>query len=278
MNILSGFILVLIFLLGVWSEPGESRYLEAGTIGSVTIVNDALGNKGELVWGGARHYNGKLGRFVSADPYFVEQPEECVRSPLECGLFGYAGNNPVKYLDAVGMFKMSSQFRVNNPKSTKLFERGLGRMMETSSFERFLGLENKHLRAFKDSTGASKRQVQEAYTTGKGPTIKSATSKELNSMMKSAYPSVKDSDQFYGIYNSRTNTIHMNRNLLKAYETGKISGKELNYVVDHEVVHYLEDIRNLSNAGEQRSEKFEIEATGKVQFPAVDLRDPKGSK
>ena len=50
----------------------------------------------------ARYYSAELGRFVSADGLFVDKPEECVGSPLESGLYGYAKKNPVKYTDPSG--------------------------------------------------------------------------------------------------------------------------------------------------------------------------------
>ena len=51
----------------------------------------------------ARYYSAELGRFCSADPLFVGEPEECVGSPLECGLYGYALNNPLKFVDPTGL-------------------------------------------------------------------------------------------------------------------------------------------------------------------------------
>jgi len=50
----------------------------------------------------ACYYSAELGRFVSADPLFVERPEVCVERVLECGLYGYALNNPMKYVDPTG--------------------------------------------------------------------------------------------------------------------------------------------------------------------------------
>jgi len=55
-----------------------------------------------LYYFGARYYSAELGRFCSADGLFVGSPEECVGSPLECGLYWYAGNNPLKYVDPSG--------------------------------------------------------------------------------------------------------------------------------------------------------------------------------
>lgn len=41
-------------------------------------------------------------RFISADPYFLNNPEECVASPIECNLYSYGANNPLKYVDTDG--------------------------------------------------------------------------------------------------------------------------------------------------------------------------------
>ena len=51
---------------------------------------------------GVRYYDASLGRFISADRLFIERPELCVERTLECGLYGYAMNNPVKHTDPNG--------------------------------------------------------------------------------------------------------------------------------------------------------------------------------
>lgn len=49
-----------------------------------------------------RDYDPALRRFTSPDRFFIENPEECVRSPQECDLFSYARNNPLLYTDTDG--------------------------------------------------------------------------------------------------------------------------------------------------------------------------------
>tara|TARA_B100001094_G_scaffold301863_1_gene328544 strand:- start:316 stop:948 length:633 start_codon:yes stop_codon:yes gene_type:complete len=34
---------------------------------------------------------------------FIKQPEKCVNSVRECGLYGYGNNNPIKFIDPTGM-------------------------------------------------------------------------------------------------------------------------------------------------------------------------------
>jgi RHS repeat-associated protein len=51
---------------------------------------------------GVRDYDGNIGRFLEPDPLFLEHPEKCVKSPVECNLYGYAVNRPLEYVDPAG--------------------------------------------------------------------------------------------------------------------------------------------------------------------------------
>ena len=56
-----------------------------------------------LIRMGARWYAPKLGRWVSVDPLFLQEPNEGVESVLEVNLYGYAAGNPVVFVDRTGL-------------------------------------------------------------------------------------------------------------------------------------------------------------------------------
>ncbi|MBN2340922.1 MAG: hypothetical protein JXX29_22900 [Deltaproteobacteria bacterium] len=58
-----------------------------------------------LIQFGARWYAPEIGRWVSADDWFVENVIRQVSKPLEAGAFIYAQNNPINYIDPTGLQK-----------------------------------------------------------------------------------------------------------------------------------------------------------------------------
>lgn len=51
---------------------------------------------------GHRYYDSVTGKFLTPDPLFLENAEKCVESPVECSLYGYAGNDPLRFVDPSG--------------------------------------------------------------------------------------------------------------------------------------------------------------------------------
>jgi RHS repeat-associated protein len=55
-----------------------------------------------LVYFGGRYYAPEMGRWVSFDALFLENPGRCVESPLECNGYSFVQNNPVNFIDILG--------------------------------------------------------------------------------------------------------------------------------------------------------------------------------
>lgn len=60
-----------------------------------------------------RDYDPAIKRFLTPDPLFLENPDKCVQTPMECNLYGYASGNPISFVDPTGL-------------STHLTDRGIG--------------------------------------------------------------------------------------------------------------------------------------------------------
>ena len=56
----------------------------------------------DVVRMGVRDYDAKLSQFLTPDPLYFEDLERCQGSPLQCSLYGYAGGNPVSFVDPSG--------------------------------------------------------------------------------------------------------------------------------------------------------------------------------
>jgi RHS repeat-associated protein len=55
-----------------------------------------------LVRMGVRDYDAQINRFLTPDPLFLEHPDRCLASPVECNLYAYVKGNPVNFVDPQG--------------------------------------------------------------------------------------------------------------------------------------------------------------------------------
>jgi RHS repeat-associated protein len=56
-----------------------------------------------LVYFGGRYYSPEMGRWTTPDPMFLEEVASIIKRPLEANLYAYVRNNPINYIDPLGL-------------------------------------------------------------------------------------------------------------------------------------------------------------------------------
>ena len=84
-------------------HPFGQPHTQAGTpTADYTYTGKELDSAIGLYYYGARYYDPAVGRFISVDPLYFEQPEKDLADPQKLNLYAYARNNPVHNLDPDG--------------------------------------------------------------------------------------------------------------------------------------------------------------------------------
>jgi|GEM_PF-6639058 len=108
-----------IYPYGLDGSPSTSTSTSASTSDSTSTFesdysyttkerDDEIG----LVYFGKRFYSPEMGRWISPDLLFVEDPKAVSRRPLEGNLYSYLANNPTGFVDRDGEFAVSSLITV----------------------------------------------------------------------------------------------------------------------------------------------------------------------
>jgi RHS repeat-associated protein len=87
----------------VLASPFGDRDVRPDTTAALDYASKGYDSDLGVVRMGVRDYDPAFGRFTTPDPLFLEEPQQCVSSPAECNLYGYARNQPVTITDPSGM-------------------------------------------------------------------------------------------------------------------------------------------------------------------------------
>jgi RHS repeat-associated protein len=107
----------------------------------------------------ARFYDPRLGRFVQPDTLFLDQPQLCLKSVLECNLYSYARNNPLKFTDPDGkdaVYIAFPDYKVSVEKQTRWVPGSLRGLVGLDSKGRMGGLGHAGVLLIEPKTGKTR--------------------------------------------------------------------------------------------------------------------------
>jgi RHS repeat-associated protein len=84
------------------ASPYGARTTRPASSAALDYVEKGYDAELGLVRMGVRDYDPSVNRFTTPDPLFLESPERCVQSGVECNLYSYAANDPVAKTDPNG--------------------------------------------------------------------------------------------------------------------------------------------------------------------------------
>ena len=95
-----------------WFGPYGQAAILTNSEDSRQFTGAVLDRETGLYYFNLRYYSPDLGRFISADPRYLGQPEKEIDFPEVHNLYAYANNNPIDYTDPSGMGFWSSLGKV----------------------------------------------------------------------------------------------------------------------------------------------------------------------
>ncbi|WP_224248001.1 RHS repeat-associated core domain-containing protein [Hyalangium gracile] len=84
------------------ASPFGNRSTHPSSAAALDYVQKAYDADLGFIRMGVRDYDATLNRFITPDPLFLESPDKCLGSPVECNLYGYVRNQPLDFLDPTG--------------------------------------------------------------------------------------------------------------------------------------------------------------------------------
>ncbi|SEL59920.1 RHS repeat-associated core domain-containing protein [Stigmatella aurantiaca] len=84
------------------ASPFGNRATHPSSSAALDYVQKAYDADLGFIRMGVRDYDATLNRFTTPDPLFLESPEKCLTSPVECNLYGYVRNQPLDFIDPTG--------------------------------------------------------------------------------------------------------------------------------------------------------------------------------
>jgi RHS repeat-associated protein len=84
------------------ASPFGQRDVHPAVAAAIDYVQKGYDADLGLVRMGVRDYDPEINRFTTPDPLYLERPELCLKSPVECNLYAYARNAPSLFIDPSG--------------------------------------------------------------------------------------------------------------------------------------------------------------------------------
>jgi RHS repeat-associated protein len=213
-------------------DPFGTRRRTTGSFsGSFGFTGHYFHERSQLYLAPYRAYDPGLARWISRD---------LIGEGGGVNLYAYVDNDPVNWWDPLGLIKLSAEFQAKYPKSAARIQ-SLADRLSPKAFQ-----------GFKRFGKASKKQVRQTIASpDRGPTC---TAEDFDG-------------NTYGSYNRETKILRLRTSLLERIERGEKFEFLFDTTVEHELVHYFDDVNNNNRYPGEEGEAYEEWVYG--AYPAV---------